>query len=104
MSSSRLEQLTKLHEADPTDPFCAYGIALEHVKAQQHDEAIRWFDKTIEADPAYCYAYYHKAKLLIDIGQDESARAVLRVGLETATQAGDDHAHSEITELLESLG
>ena len=101
--SNRLEQLTQLHEADPTDPFCAYGIALEHAKAQRHDEAIRWFDKTIEIDPAYCYAYYHKAKLLAEVGQNEPARATLKVGLETAATAGDDHAHREITELLESL-
>ena len=103
MTDERIARLTKLLELDPTDAFCLYGLAHEYAKRADHELAVEYYQKTLDADPAYIYAYYHKAKLLAEIGQDESARAVLHVGLETATQAGDDHAHSEITELLESL-
>ncbi len=36
----RLEQLTKLHEADPSDPFCTYGIALEHANTQNRPKSL----------------------------------------------------------------
>lgn len=99
----RLEQLSKLHNADPCDPFCTYGIALEHAKAQRYDEALQWLDKTLGLDSQYCYAFYQKAKMLSELGQDDAAREVLKVGMETAAQAGDDHARSEMAELLDAL-
>lgn len=99
----RLEQLTKLHDADPNDPFCTYGIALEHAKAQRYDEALQWLDKTLGLDAQYCYAFYQKAKVLSQLGRNDDARQVLKVGMETATQAGDDHARSEMAELLDTL-
>lgn len=100
----RLEQLNKLHNADPGDPFCTYGIALEHAKAQRYDEALQWLDKTLGLDSQYCYAFYQKAKMLSALDQNEAACEVLKVGMETATQAGDDHARSEMAELLDTLG
>ena len=101
--SNRLEQLTKLHQADPADTFLSYGIALEHGKAGRFDDAISWLDKTLELDPNYCYAFFQKARMYIEKGDDQTARQVLNTGLETARQTGDDHAHSEIQELLASL-
>ncbi len=101
--SDRLEQLTKLHDADPADPFCAYAIALEHAKAEQFDQALTWFDKTLSIDASYCYAYYHKAKTLAQMGSTADAQTLLRTGIEVAKQAGDDHAESEMIELLEAL-
>ncbi len=101
---SRLDQLTRLHEADPADPFCTYGIALEYAKEERPGEAIDWLRKTLDLDPQYCYAYYQMAKVHSDQGDDEAARAAITAGMKAAKQAGDEHAHSELTELLEALG
>ena len=101
--TDRLAQLEKLHAADPNDPFCTYGIALEHAKAGRHADALSWLDKTLVIDPKYCYAYYQKAKVLSDRGDDAAAKDVLKVGMKAATDAGDAHAHSEMLTLLESL-
>jgi tetratricopeptide (TPR) repeat protein len=103
---TRLEQLTKLHIADPADPFCTYGIALEHGKAGQFDEALRWLDKTLEVDANYAYAYFQKAKMLTAKGQEDQARQVLQAGIVMARRHGSAdslHAAQEMTELLESL-
>lgn len=100
---TRLEQLQKLHAADPKDPFCTYGIALEHAKAQQFDEALRWLDATLAVDPRYCYAFFQKGKVLAEMGQTDAAKAVLEQGIATAQAAGDAHARDEITALLDSL-
>lgn len=102
--NNRLEQLTKLHDMDPNDPFCTYGIAQEHVKAGRYDEATIWFDRTIEIDAHYCYAFYHKAKILNTQGDHSAAHQVLCTGMEAARAASDAHALEEMQELLEDIG
>ncbi len=105
--SDRLAQLLQLHAADPHDAFVCYGIALEHTKASRFEEALHWFDKTLAADPHYCYAYFHKAKAFSEMGEEDQARATLRTGIAAAHAAATPdaaHAASEMTTLLESLG
>lgn len=99
----RLAKLQQLHQADPADPFLTYGIALEHAKAAQHDQALHWLDRTLQIDEKYCYAYYQKARVLLQLDQNDQARQVLTQGLGKAQAAGDQHAASEIRELLASL-
>ena len=99
--SSRLEQLQKLFDADPNDPFVTYGLALEHFKLGRHDEAIEWLERTIELDEHYHYAYFQKAKALGELGRDDDAKHTLRTGVELAHQANDDKAKQELTELLD---
>lgn len=102
--TDRLTQLHKLFEADSSDPFLTYGIALEHAKTGEHDEAITWLDKTLELDRNYCYAYFQKAKMLDEKGDSDAAATVLRDGINIARAAGDDHAASEMQELMEMIG
>jgi tetratricopeptide (TPR) repeat protein len=101
--NQRMAQLEQLHQADPKDPFCTYSIALEHAKEERHDEALAWLDKTLSVDPSYCYAYYHKAKVLTEMGRGDEARSVLQAGMIAALEAHDAHAHSEMTALLQAL-
>lgn len=104
--SDRLAQLEKLHDADPNDPFVTYGIALEHGKAGAFDQALGWLDKTLAIDAQYCYAYYQKAKMFSELGEDAKARAVLNEGIAIARQAGNadaTHAAEEMGQLLAEL-
>lgn len=101
--SERLPQLQKLYEVDPNDPFLTYGIALEHAKAGDADEALSWLDRTIAIEPRYAYAYFQKGKLLADMDRTAEARTVLQDGIAQAREAGEAHAVEELTGLLESL-
>lgn len=101
--SDRLTQLEQLHADDPNDPFLAYGIALEHFKLGDHDTALDWLDKTLALDAHYCYAYFQKAKILSDQGDDDEAKEILETGMKAAIEAGDDHARSEMMDLMETL-
>jgi tetratricopeptide (TPR) repeat protein len=106
MSVDRLAQLMKLHQADPADPFCTYGIALEHAKGSRYDEALTWLDRTLTIDPGYCYAYFQKAKALSAKGDEPGARQVLETGIATATRIGTAeslHAAEEMRGLMASL-
>ena len=102
--ADRLEQLRKLHQTDPQDPFVTYGIAMEHCKRNEHEEAIRWLDQTLTLDKHYCYAYFQKGRILSETSQTEDAVTALRAGMQAAQEAGDDHAHAEISQLLEEVG
>ena len=99
----RLDQLQKLYDLDPSDPFVTYGIALEKGKAGQFADAIQWLDKTLQLDCHYHYAYFQKAKMLSETGDDTTAKAVLEAGLRIAHEDDDAQAKRELAELLESL-
>ena len=101
--TDRLEQLEKLHAADPTDADVTYMIAMEHSKADNHRVAVDWLDKTIHADADYLYAYYQKAKSQYAQDQTEAARATAQAGIDKALAASDAKAEGELSELLISL-
>ncbi|MDP7009607.1 MAG: hypothetical protein QGI78_08565 [Phycisphaerales bacterium] len=101
--SDRLSQLRNLLEKDPHDAFCMYGIAMEYSKTEHHTEAIAWFDRTIEVDPSYCYAWYHKARVQDRSGDQEGARKTLEEGITQANSAGDLHAQDEMAAFLQNL-
>lgn len=87
-------------EIDPNDAFCLYGLAHEHAKHGDQELAVEYYQKTIAVDPAYIYAYYHKAKSLEAIDRLDEAVATLRVGLAHAGEAKDEKAMREISEYL----
>ncbi len=101
--ADRLQQLLKLYEADPEDPFCSYGIALEHAKAGRVDDALAWLETTLRVDPNYAYAHYQRARILSESGRIEEARQAVRDGLAAADRAGDGHAADELNTLAASL-
>jgi len=106
--TDRLEQLHKLHAADPDDADVTYMIAMEHTKLTGDSgggpaAVIDWLDKTLDLDPNYLYAYFQKAKAQSEQGNDEVARATLQLGINRATEHGDAKAVSELSELQESM-
>ena len=102
-NGDRIALLRKMLEAEPTDAFCLYSMGQEHAKQGALLEAVEWYDRTLNADPDYCYAYFHKARALEQLGKQEDAVATLRLGLEHARACGDSHAASEIASYLDAL-
>lgn len=101
--SPRLAKLQQLLAADPRDAFTLYALAQEHAKAGDHAQAVTFFDRCIEADPAYCYAFYHKARAQQTLGQRAAARAAALAGVQAAQRAGDAKALSELSTLQVEL-
>ncbi len=101
---SRLTQLQSLHDADPFDADVLYMLAQEHAKAGDYAEAQRWYDRCIEADPAYLYAYFHKARAQQAAEAEEPAIQTLRIGLVRAKAVGDAKAAREMMSLIDELG
>ncbi len=101
--TDRINQLKKILEADPDDPFCLYGIAFEYHKQRDFETAVQYYDRALRADPDYLYAYYHKAKALEMMGELDTARSTLVEGLARAEKLQDKKATSELTDFLDSL-
>lgn len=99
-----LDRLERLLAAEPNDPFVLYAIAQEHARLGHWDRAVEFYDRCLAADPAYVYAYYHKARALDAGGNRSGAVAALRAGLDAAKRAGDAKAAGEIASLLDELG
>lgn len=103
--SPRLTQLLKILATEPNggDPFTLYGIAQEYAKAGDVANAVTFYDRCLAADPAYCYAYYHKAKTLADHDRTPEAIAVLNTGIAAAKRVHDAKALGEMQGLLDTL-
>ena len=98
-NTDRLEQLKKLHAADPNDADLPYMIALDYAKSGNIALALEWLDKTIALNAHYHYAYFQKAKLLDEDGEGADALVALEEGIRLATEAGDAKALGELQEL-----
>lgn len=99
----RLETLVAALAQEPDDPFLLYGIAHEHAKRGNAGEAVAFFDRCLAKDPHYCYAYFHKARVLEDAGHIAQATEVAREGVAAARVCGDQKALSELQGMLDLL-
>lgn len=104
ITTPRMQQLRRMLERTPDDPFLLYGIALEYKKTNDFDNAIEYLDRALRADAGYCYAYFQKGQVLESRGDLEAARRIYREGIEAATRKGDEHARSEIEGALGMIG
>jgi tetratricopeptide (TPR) repeat protein len=90
-------------EKEPADPFLLYGVAQEYAKAGDAGRAVEYYDRCLAADPLYCYAYFHKARVQQQAGEVEAAITTVKAGLVAAKKAGDGHAASELQGLMDEL-
>jgi tetratricopeptide (TPR) repeat protein len=100
---TRSQQLEKMLEREPNDPFLLYGLALEHKKSSDFARAVELLHRTIEVDPGYCYAYYQLGQIHAATGDLVTAKRVFEQGIAAATKKGDGHAAGEISAALAEL-
>src|SRR5688572_26118619 len=101
--SDRISQLHSLLQSEPDDAFCMYGLAMEYAKTGDATRAVEWFDRVIEADADYLYAYFHKARTLADQGDIEGALASAQEGVQRARALHDAKAASELAALVDEF-
>ena len=102
--SPRAEQLKKMLERTPNDPFLLYGLALEHKKDGEPADALQLLDRVTQVDPAYSYAYYQRGQIYESLSDLPAARQAYRDGVAAATRAGDAKGRGEIAGALDMLG
>ena len=99
----RLQQLEKLLAVEPNDAFLNFGRAMELAKLERYDESLAQFEKTLQIDPTYIAAHFHKGKTFITKGDIDGAKRELAVGIDRAAACSELHAKAEMEELLATL-
>lgn len=103
MENSRLEILSKSLEGNPQDAFTRYLVALELSKLNRHEEAIAQFETLVKEHPTYVPTYYQFAQLYENLGRNDDAIRIYKLGLVAARNAHDTHTASEIQAALDML-
>ncbi len=103
MNSQRIDQLLKLLESDPDDCFLRYALALEYMKGDALDAAIKQFDAIFRTDPDYAPAYFACGQTLVQQGKVVEAREKYEAGIPMAEKSGDAHLAGQMREALELL-
>lgn len=100
----RLEQIQKMLQADPHDTFLVYALAMEYRSLGESKAAAEHFQKLIGKQPPHVPSYFMYGQLLVEEGEIEQARTILREGIEQARAQGDAHAAGEMSQFLADLG
>lgn len=101
--SDRIAKLQDFLAKTPNDCFLNHALALEYIKLGDEQKAKSIFEKNMTHDENYVATYYHLAKLLERIGEEDDAIAVYEKGMEVAKAQNDMHSYSELRSAHEEL-
>lgn len=103
VDESRVAALRDILKENPDDAFARYALGLEYSGAGDTDAALSEFDQLLAAHPNYTNGYFMAAQVLDRAGRLDQATAMLLKGMESARQANNRHALSEMEAMLEEL-
>ncbi len=101
--NSNIPKLAAQIKANPDDSFSKFALALELIKENQPDKALKLFQNIRQQTPNYIGVYYHLAKLYIDLGENNLAIETYKEGIVIAEKISDLHAKSELQGALMNL-
>ncbi|MCE2791385.1 MAG: tetratricopeptide repeat protein [Planctomycetota bacterium] len=100
----RLDQILHMLQAAPEDTFLRYALAMEYRSLGDTNRAAEHFAQLIAVRPPHVPSFFMYGQMLAEQGETETARGILREGIEQARAQGDAHAAGEMSELLADLG
>jgi predicted Zn-dependent protease len=100
---SRIDNIRKIVEQQPNDPFARYGLAMELKNAGQGDEAHAQFEELEKRHPEYVAQFLMHANLLRDLGRRDDAKQCLERGIAVAAKVRNQHALGEMQDALAAL-
>ena len=102
MNKERVELLKKFRDEDTNDPFPIYGLAMEYLH-ELPSEALALFNLLLNDHPDYLPVYYTAAHFLLEQGNEDRAKELLRTGIELSITQKNDKATRELRSALEQL-
>ena len=97
---SRIEDLEKMLDESPDDPFLIFALAKEYEKSEGTLQALLMYEHLVTNYPSYIATYYHYAKILHKGGNKTEAARLLEKGIEEGGKANELHAVGEMKGLL----
>jgi len=99
----RLEELKKLQQDDPHDPFLDYAIALELAKRDQRPGAIARLEELLAKNPDYLGAYYQLGQWYEQESRFPEAKNIYTRGIALAQQKKNQKTLGELRTALDLL-
>lgn len=103
MGTERLKSLIKMYNEDPGDSFIRFAIAKEYEKIGDYQMAMEHYLSLKVDDPDYVGLYYHLAKLMEEMEDENQALSVYEEGIVIAKKLNDFHALSELNSAKTNL-
>ena len=101
-----MDRIAKIKEyliANPSDNFLRHALALELIKTGDDIAARELFEALLMETPNYIGSYYHLAKLLEKLGEQDLAISWYEKGMQEAKLAKDQHSYNELQAAYEDL-
>lgn len=96
----RIALLRSFLEADPSDTFSAFALALELHKTGELTEAIATFERLRKANQSYTGLYYHLARFYKEAGNQEQGLRIIEEGISVCKAASSAEARKDLAELF----
>lgn len=93
-------RLQEMLRKEPNDAFLLYGLALEHKKLGQYEQAISLLNRLLELHADHCAAHHQRGQTYELAGQRPAARQAYREGIAAAIRVGNGHARREMEQEL----
>lgn len=99
----RVAQINQMLALSPKDVFLNYALAMEHISAENHQDAVNQLElvKSLQAD--YLPLYYQLAKSYEKLEDNDNAITTYEQGMLVAEQAKDRKTLAELRSALEEL-
>ena len=99
----KIAALKDILTRNPDDAFARYGLAMAHAAEGEVEAALSEFSQLLNRHPDYTAGYFMAAQTLVKAGRNEDAKVRLREGIASANRTANDHALSEMQQLLDEL-
>lgn len=95
--------LKEILSQQPGDAFARYGLAMAYASDGDASGAVAEFDRLLREHPDYTAGYFMAAQTLVKEGRTSEAQSRLREGIASAERTNNQHALSEMQQLLDEL-
>jgi len=99
----KIAMLKQILAQQPGDAFARYGLAMAYAAEGDAATALGEFDRLLAEHPDYTAGYFMAAQTLVKTGRPADAQGRLKQGIASAQRTGNQHALSEMQQLLEEL-
>lgn len=96
----KISALSEILTQDPSNSFARYGLAMEYIGQGNTDAGLREFDLLRDYHPDYVPGHQMAAQTLLKLGRTEEARERVEAGIAAARKTGNQHALSELSNML----
>ncbi len=100
----RIAQFRKMATDDPDNELGHYRLGQLLLEAEQYDDAVQSFRRTLELSPQFSKVYALLATCYLKLGQKAEAIETLQKGYRIADERGDNIPRDEMAQLLVQVG